>query len=161
MAELYSIGVNRIVYRSVSFATGQTVTAYFWNPSLTKSALQTFTELELGLYYLDYNFTTCGTYLALVFENGVSKQSGVFRVSSLASLGSGATSKTYTLTDDDAQPIPDADIWVTTDEAGSNVIASGKTDQNGQVTFYLDSGTVYIWRQKSGWNFDNPDTEAV
>jgi len=29
------------------------------------------------------------------------------------------------------------------------------------VTFYLDTGTVYVWRQKSGWNFTNPDTETV
>lgn len=58
-------------------------------------------------------------------------------------------------------PIGDADVWVTTDEAGLNVIASGKTDQFGNVTFYLDAGTVYMWRQKSGFNFENPDTEVV
>ena len=77
-------------------------------------------------------------------------------------LGAGAIEWTYTLTDADTGfPIADADIWVTTDEAGENVIASGRTDQSGVVTFYLDAGTVYVWRQKSGWNFDNPDTEAV
>ena len=44
---------------------------------------------------------------------------------------------------------------------GANVLASGTTDQNGQVTFYLDAGTVYVFRQKTGWNFTNPDTEVV
>jgi hypothetical protein len=58
-------------------------------------------------------------------------------------------------------PIPDADVWVTTDIAGLNVIASGKTDAFGVVTFFLDPGTIYVWRQKSGWDFTNPDVEIV
>jgi hypothetical protein len=83
-------------------------------------------------------------------------------VSSRTTLGSGATAKTYTLTDSGtALPIADADVWVTTDEAGANVVASGKTDAFGQVTFYLDSGTYYLWRQRSGYTFSNPDCEAV
>lgn len=84
MAEFYSTGENRVVYRAQGFAEGKTVTAYFWNPSLTKSSLQIFTEVELGLYYLDYNFTVVGTYLGLFFENTVAKASGVFRVTALA-----------------------------------------------------------------------------
>jgi hypothetical protein len=76
--------------------------------------------------------------------------------------GSGAITFVYTLTSSvDGTPIADANVWVTQDIAGSTVLASGVTDQNGQVTFYLDAGTVYVWRQKSGWNFDNPDTGVV
>jgi len=76
--------------------------------------------------------------------------------------GAGAITFTYTLTSSiDSTPIPDADVWVTSDAAGNNVVASGETDNNGEVTFYLDAGTVYVWRQKSGWNFTNPDTETV
>ena len=76
--------------------------------------------------------------------------------------GSGAITWVYTLINsENSEPIGDADIWVTTDSAGNNVIASGKTDQNGQATFYLDAGIVYVFRQKSGWNFDNPDQEVV
>ena len=48
-----------------------------------------------------------------------------------------------------------------TDEAGTNVIATGKTDADGVATFYMDEGTIYVWRQKSGYNFTNPDTEEV
>ena len=84
MAELYTTGVNRIVYRSVGFATGLTVTAYIWSPTLVKSALQTFTEVELGLYYLDYNFASLGTYMGTFYEGGTAKASGVFRVTELA-----------------------------------------------------------------------------
>lgn len=76
--------------------------------------------------------------------------------------GAGAVEFTYTLTDQNTgNPIPDADVWATTDSAGTTVVASGRTDQNGIITFYLDPGTICIWRQKSGWNFTNPDTETV
>lgn len=84
MAELYTTGTNRLVYRSVGFATGLTVTAHIWSPALAKSDLQTFTEVELGLYYLDYDFASLGTYFGLFYENDVAKTSGVFRVTELA-----------------------------------------------------------------------------
>jgi hypothetical protein len=87
----------------------------------------------------------------------------VFHFKVLNPLGPGATAVTYTLTNaNNGQPIADADIWVTTDAAGTNTVATGTTDSLGQVTFYLDSGvTYYVWRQKDGWNFDNPDVEIV
>jgi hypothetical protein len=75
--------------------------------------------------------------------------------------GPGAIPWTYTLTQSDSTPIADADVWVSTDSGGSNVVASGITDDFGNVTFYLDAGTVYVWAKKAGWNFANPDTEVV
>jgi hypothetical protein len=80
----------------------------------------------------------------------------------VTTLGSGAITFTYTLTSSvDSSPVASATVWVTTDQAGTNVVASGTTDTNGAVTFYLDAGTYYIWREKAGWNFTNPDTETV
>jgi len=73
-------GTNRLVYKAENFGTGITVTAYIWNPSLTKSAEQTFTEVEEGLYYLDYNFTVVGTYFGKFYEDGTAKTTGVFRI---------------------------------------------------------------------------------
>lgn len=76
--------------------------------------------------------------------------------------GAGAITFTYTLTSTiDNAAISNADVWATTDSAGTIVVASGATDGSGQVVFYLDPGTYYFWRQKSGWNFTNPDTETV
>jgi len=77
--------------------------------------------------------------------------------------GSGAISWPYTITNSvSGAPIADVDVWISTDEAGNNVVASGRTDQTGTITFNLDAGTVYVWRQKSGYNFaPNPDTEVV
>lgn len=77
-------------------------------------------------------------------------------------LGAGAEEVIYELTSDvDGTPIPDANIWVTTDVAGTNVIASGLTNALGTITFWLDVGTYYVWRFKTGWTFDNPDIEQV
>lgn len=80
----------------------------------------------------------------------------------LSTLGAGGTSKVYTVTDSvSGLPIADVHVWVSTDTAGANVIASGYTDVSGQVTFMLDAATYYIWRMKAGYNFTNPDTEVV
>jgi hypothetical protein len=79
-----------------------------------------------------------------------------------ASPGAGAIQFTYTLTEaGSGDPIPDADVWATSDSAGTTVLASGRTDVSGEVTFYLDAGTVYIWRQKAGWDFVNPQVGSV
>lgn len=79
-----------------------------------------------------------------------------------SAIGAGAITFVYTLTSTvDGSPIPDADVWVSNDLAGANVITSGRTDNFGQITFYLDAGTYYVWREKAGWNFVNPDVETV
>ena len=85
-----------------------------------------------------------------------------FTIDTETPLGPGAIAKIYTLMEDDEiTPIADATVWVTTDLTGNNIIARGKTDQYGKVTFWLDAGTVYIWRSKTGFTFANPDTEVV
>ncbi len=76
--------------------------------------------------------------------------------------GSGAITYVYTLTDSaTSQPIAQAKVYVSTSSSGTPVVASGFTDNLGQVTFYLDAGTYYFFRQKAGWDFTNPDTEVV
>jgi len=75
--------------------------------------------------------------------------------------GAGANAWTYNLVDSGGSPVANADVWVTTDLAGTNTIASGVTDGSGNVIFYLDSGTYYVWCAKSGYSFSNPDTEVV
>ena len=77
------------------------------------------------------------------------------------SAGAGAIEWPYNLKDNLGAPIADANIWVTTDEEGTHVIASGRTDQYGNAKFWLDTGTVYVWGQKTGYDFSNPDTEVV
>lgn len=102
------------------------------------------------------------THVAFGFT-GVSAVPATVQVyTELAAAGVGAIEWDYTLTSSvDASPIADANVWVTSDVGGNTVLASGTTDQNGVVTFFLDAGTVYVFRQKTGWNFVNPDTEVV
>jgi len=76
--------------------------------------------------------------------------------------GAGAITYTHTITSSvDSSPISQVDVWVTSDAAGNTVIASGETDGDGEVTFYLDEGTYYLWSQRPGYNFTNPTTITV
>jgi len=140
----------------------------------TPAQVDTEVDEAIENYHLDHLFAADydpaskpGTATALLNEI-VENDGGVARFTANAleqapsgSAGAGATSTTYTLTDG-TNPIADADVWVTTDEAGSNVVASGTTNDSGEVTFMLDSGTTYyVWRQKAGWDFTNPDTETA
>ena len=80
MPTYYGAGTHRIVYKSISFATGLTVTAYICNDNLDKSALQTFTEVSDGLYYLDYSFAAEETYFGKFYEGGTGTTMGAFHV---------------------------------------------------------------------------------
>ena len=131
----------------------------------------TITERENGWYAfaLSASHSDTNGILSITFTASTIKQVNLqFRIHTnifddLQTLGAGAITWTYTLTSSVApnDPIADADVWVTSDLAGNNILASGKTNSSGVVTFYLDAGTVYVWRQKSGWDVTNPDTEVV
>jgi hypothetical protein len=53
------------------------------------------------------------------------------------------------------------DVWITTDEAGENIVARSYTDASGQVTFMLDAGDYYLWKQLGGYTFTNPEEITV
>jgi len=80
MTTFSGTGTHRLIYKSVNFVTGLTVTAYIWNAALTKSALQTFTEVSDGLYYLDYNFAALGVHAGKFYEGGVGTIMGSFDI---------------------------------------------------------------------------------
>jgi hypothetical protein len=103
------------------------------------------------------------TDLALLNTTWTDTKAGYLDVPvSVAGSGSGGILWSYSVTNSvDDTPIADVDIRVSTDSAGLNIIASGRTNVSGVVTFYLTAGTYYIFRQKAGWNFTNPDTEVV
>jgi hypothetical protein len=76
--------------------------------------------------------------------------------------GAGGGAWDYTVTDSGtSQPIPDVTVWATTDSQGLHVVAIGDTNAFGVVTFYLVPGTWYIWRDKAGYEFENPDVEVI
>lgn len=79
----------------------------------------------------------------------------------------GAIEFTYTVTDTGAVPLEGAQVWISTDIAGTHVIWSGVTDTFGVARDanldkpWLDAGTYYFWTQLAGYSFTNPDAEVV
>lgn len=67
--------------------------------------------------------------------------------------GSGADSVTINIKEG-GNNIGDASVWVSTDAAGSTIVAGTlRTDSSGNATFLLDAGsTYYLWMQKDGVN---------
>lgn len=79
----------------------------------------------------------------------------------VAGIAGGGT-KTVTINvEDNGLPLEGADVWVTSDLAGTNIIARNYSNTLGIVTFYLDPGTYYFWKQLSGYNFTNPEARTV
>jgi len=81
---------------------------------------------------------------------------------------SGAVDWPYTVTDNDTGlPIEGVEVWLTTDIGGTNRVWKGDTDTFGVAKDVhgnnpqLDPGTYYVWRQKAGYTFVDPDTEVV
>lgn len=80
-----------------------------------------------------------------------------------------AVEYTYTVNNSSTgNPIAGAEIWVTTDIAGTNTMWRGTTDALGIARDVdgnlplLDPGTYYFWKQISGFiDNDSPDTEVV
>lgn len=93
---------------------------------------------------------------ALTTSHGVGSWAGTI-------VGDDSVEWTYTVYQEDGvTPLPDCRVWVTTDTAGQNVVAGPYvSDYFGVVTFILNTGPHYIWRRKTGWQFDNPDFEVV
>lgn len=149
--------------------TGLTVTANVYRAGVLQSSGVACAEIgTTGVYLGSFPALAAGSYQIAFLVQGetVARAAGQIiwngSAESPPATGAGAIQWTYTLTSDvDSSPIADADVWVTSDSAGQSVIASGRTDTSGQVTFFLDAATVFVWRAKSGWNFTNPDQEEV
>lgn len=73
-------------------------------------------------------------------------------ISEASNVGPGADSVTITINNQAGDPVADADVWISSDPAGSNVIAGTlQTDSEGTATFLLDAGShYYLWAQKDG-----------
>ena len=71
--------------------------------------------------------------------------------------GAGAAWVTLHIKDDRGNNVPSAEVWVTSDEDGETLVASGVTSDDGTARFKLDPGSVYYaWRTRAGVNFSNP-----
>ena len=79
------------------------------------------------------------------------------------SSGAGAIAYTVTLLQPGTViPIAGAEVWITSDSAGTTVVAGTLlTNSSGQSTFMVDAGSYYLWVQATGWNFTNPQAFVV
>ena len=99
-------------------------------------------------------FQTPGTF-GYLFDAPVSGQPGYTD-------GTGAVAFTYTLTSQsDGSAIAGVRVTVSDDIAGSHVVAEAISNVAGVVIFHLDAGRYYLWREKPGWSFVDPDTQDV
>lgn len=82
MPWLSQTGLHRLWYRSRDRQTGLTVTARLWLPTRRpkKSEAQTLTEVEGGLYYLDFDFEKRGAYGVVIYEDGEPTAFNTWRV---------------------------------------------------------------------------------
>lgn len=81
---------------------------------------------------------------------------------------SGAIQFTYTVTNSvTGLPIEGVEVWFSTDLGAANIVWKGDTDAFGVARDVLgnlpalDVGIYYVWRQRSGFTFSDPDTEDV
>jgi hypothetical protein len=62
----------------------------------------------------------------------------------------------------DGDPLEAVAVWISQDPQGQNVVAGTlRTDAAGQVRFWLDPGTCYVWKHLTGVSFTNPETITV
>lgn len=81
MAEMFTVGTNRIAYQSSDFGIGVTVKASVYGPSATDwISGNNLTELSQGVYYLDFNFSSAGMYIVKFAENGEAMLASVYRI---------------------------------------------------------------------------------
>lgn len=81
MAERYSLGVRRLFHRAKGFQESLSVTMDILNPLMGWEKDIILVETGGGLYYTDYNFQLKGTYVSVVYENGVKVTSQNFHIS--------------------------------------------------------------------------------
>lgn len=76
--------------------------------------------------------------------------------------GAGDTEITITVRQTSGAVVEGAAVYVTNDTSGINVIAGRKyTNAYGQVSFNLNNGTYYVWREHDSFTFNNPRTVIV
>jgi hypothetical protein len=86
---------------------------------------------------------------------------GTHGAGSWSGLGTGAVAQLVHIEDPLGNPVDNVDVWITTDVAGVNIIARGYTDAFGDITFMLDPGSYYCWKDASGYNETNPQVLVV
>ena len=120
-------------------------------------------EMELGWYkYISPAAESVSRGIVAMSASGVgtTQQNMVWQIGDVKS-GFGAIAHTVTV-EVDGNAINGAEVWITSDEAGANLVAGTViTNADGNANFWLDADTYYVFIRASGQNFTNPTTITV
>lgn len=95
----------------------------------------------------------------LGFDDAIGEGVLILLRNSVSNVGPGGYSYAVTVVDGSADPIGGASLWVSTDEAGTNVVAGAlATSAIGVATFLLAAGDYYLWALAQG--YESPDPAA-
>ena len=121
-------------------------------------------EMELGWYkYISpaAESTSRGVVAMSASGAGTTQQNMVWQIGDVQS-GFGAILHTVSI-EVDGTPISGAEVWITSDEAGNNLVAGTLlTNADGNANFWLDADDYYVFVQDPDrYNFTNPTAITV
>ena len=137
------------------------------------SATGAITEIGSGWYQVAGNTMDTNTLGPLILHataSGADPCDEIFPVvaynmlvAGLGLAGAGSTHYEITVQTSGSVAISGVEIWISTDAAGSNIVAGVlHTNDVGKVTFMLDSGvTYYMWRDHPDYQWTNPTSFTV
>lgn len=120
-------------------------------------------EMELGWYkYISpvVESAAMGIFAISASGAGTTQQNLLGQVgNSITGLGAIAHTVNVVV---DGSPVSGAEVWITSDSAGANLVAGTvTTNAQGNANFWLDAGTYYVFIRATGYNFTNPTEIAV
>lgn len=138
------------------FETGELQLSVKVNGAL--SFWQTYFVLPAEVYDL---LASEGGNIGAMLSDVITIQNGVHTIVGLR-IGAGSIAKTFEIKDSIGTPISQAKVWASTDIQGNNVVAGTLfTDDFGKVTFWLDPGVYWVWRDHPKYQFNNPQQIVV
>lgn len=108
----------------------------------------TAADAVVGAYQVRYTAVLSGTTRYDYDEYNIS----VYNVDDIAALGDGVYNATINVKDDVPQNVADAYVSIHNSNDDDAIIASGRTDAQGNVTLNI-SGNIYVRVEKAGFNF--------
>jgi len=155
VTDMQDVGITGLAYTDVAVYYQKS------DGTVTELALtaQTWREAGRGLYDAYFPagaFDTLGGFAWWCVAAGATDYRATVDVM-VPVAGAGSVQRTIALLCG-GNPVIGAEVWLTTDPAGGNVVAGTETTNDaGQVTFLVDVGlTYYVWCKSADARFSNP-----
>jgi hypothetical protein len=100
--------------------------------------------------------------IAMFATNPQEGENSDAKTSTLDIKGPGGVRYPVVVSDTSNNPIQGAQVWLTSDPAGDNLVAGTLiTDSTGTAIFEVPAGTYFLWRLHSKYTIPNPKTVTV